>query len=195
MIERIFARWLTKRISGEQANNYSKYNSDLHWRVISWLFGVWFGLGLFISYTAYEYGIDSSQCDLCNRVTEIIPAIDLAAIKSDYPSVMRIIWLYLTITTPPATIAVISTLFLIEFRNELPSSLRQLFLSILFFSIVCIGSYYYIFIWSGGAQNTRTGRLFIHTIFGGYFVSFSFFSAFAMGLFFLLYHHINFFTK
>lgn len=196
MIERIFSRWLTKRITGEQANNYSKDNSDLHWRVISWLLGVWFCLGLFISNIAYEYGMDSSQCGLCNRLAEVFPSIDIAAVKSDYPSVTRIIWLYLTVTTPPVTLGVILTIFLIKFENVSATSLRQLLASILFFIIVCIAGYYYMFVWCGNeTRNTTTIRLFMSTISGRYVLGFSFCSSFVLGFFFFLYHHINFFLN
>lgn len=71
--------------------------------------GGWFMIGLGLIYIAYWYDLDTNQCSMCNQVVKLFPSIDVAASKSDYPSVMRIMWLYFTASTPLITLALIST--------------------------------------------------------------------------------------
>ncbi|WP_150049246.1 MULTISPECIES: hypothetical protein [Methylomonas] len=198
MIERIFARWLRKKIADRQIQNYSTSNTSFYNLFISWLLGAWFCLGLLISYITYEYGMDSSQCDLCNRIVEIFPTIDVAAKKSDFPNVMRIIWLYMTITTPPVALALIVTSPFIPYDQDPKTSFKKLVMSWLFCASILLIAYVFIFVWGGPVSansKTKTARIFMHTIYGGYFFSFSAFAMPPLSLWILIYQHINFFSN
>ena len=196
MIERLFARWLSERITGKPIEGYPKPKVGLFGKMFTWICYFWLFIGLFLSYVAYEYGLDSTQCDLCNQLVKQMPSIAIAAAKSDYPQVMRIIWLYLTVTTPLAAMAFILIMPLQDFDAMPPTSLKMLGLSLLLACVLIYASYDEVFISAGGIIDetpTRLKWLWIHSIWGGYGLSFADFSASAFGLFILIVHLINFF--
>jgi len=195
MIERLFARWLSERITGKPIEGYPKPKVGLFGKMVGWIFYSWFFIGLFISYVAYEYGLDSTQCDLCNQLVKQMPSIAIAATKSDYPQVMRIIWLYLTITTPLAALAFILTIPLQDFDMAPPTSLKMAGLSLLLACVFIYGSYDEVFISVGGIIDetpTRLKRLWIHSIWGGYGISFAYFGGVPIGILFLVLYIPNF---
>ena len=195
MIERLFASWLCERLTGKPIEGYPKPKVGLFGKMFTWICYSWLFVGLFLSYVAYEYGLDSTQCDLCNQLVKQMPSIAIAAAKSDYPQVMRIIWLYLTVTTPLAALAFILMIPLEDFYAITPTSLQKLGLCILFSSVLITGAYYMVYISCGPSivgTPTRLGKLWIHSIFGGYFFSFTFFAVPAIFIFISIYHLINF---
>ena len=196
MIERLFARWLSERLTGKPIDDYPKQETSLFWKLTTWIMYSWFFIGLILSYVAYEYGLDSSQCDLCNQLVKQIPSIAIAADKSDYPQVMRIIWLYLTITTPLAALAFILIMPLQDFDAMPPTSLKKAGLSLLFACVLIYASYDEVFISAGGIIDetpTRLKRLWIHSIWGGYGISFADFGGAPIGLLISILHISNFF--
>jgi len=82
MIERLFARWLSERLTGKPIEGYPKSKVGLYAKMVGWIFYSWFFIGLILSYVAYEYGLDSTQYDLCNQLVQQIPSIAIAAAKS-----------------------------------------------------------------------------------------------------------------
>lgn len=169
MIERLLANKLMNRFVPDRTNN--NWISD---RILNITFGSWFGMGLLISYMAYEYGWDSSQCYLCNQLVNRFPSIDVAAAKSDYPSVMRIIWLYLAITTPLSFIGFISAIPYANHRAETRGWVWVISCIFVFGGLIYISIIYFL---DGGPNVTgvltKWNKLYMHTIFGAYFLCFS----------------------
>lgn len=188
MIEKLFRRMLIKRFMAEQANNHEPTkNSHVVEQIFYRTLGLWFGIGILLSYIAYEYGLDSRQCNLCNQLVDTFPSIDVAAAKSDYPNVMRIIWLYLTVTTPLSFLGFISSIPYVDYRKETRGFLWAVCCAILFSAMIfaCVGWFF-----DGGpdlvGRLTRLDRLFIHTILGSFILCFSYFFMISLSLYILV---------
>lgn len=179
---------LIKHFIAEKANNYdSTENSRTIVRILYRTLGLWFGIGILLSYITYEYGLDSRHCSLCNQLANTFPSIDIAAAKSDYPNVMRIIWLYLTVTTPLSFLGFTLAIPYFEYTKPNPGFLGIIFLIVVFGAMVFGGIYSFL---NGGpdlvGRLTRWDKWFIHSILGGFIFSFSQFFLASIGLFFLV---------
>ncbi len=196
MIEKLFRRMLIKRFIAEQANNYdSTENSRAMVRIFYRTLGLWFGIGILLSYMAYEYGLDSRQCNLCNQLANTFPSIDIATAKSDYPNVMRIIWLYFTVTTPLSFLSFFLMMPYWDFRNANLGCLWFIYAPVLFGIFICLGIYFFLNGGTMGSGLTRWDRLFMHSIIGAFTLCFSCSFSISFNLFFLTLVPIYYFNR
>lgn len=142
--------------------------------ILFWTLGMWFGVGILVVSMAYEYQWDSQQCNLCNQLINKFPSIDIAASKSNYPNVMRIIWLYLTITTPMSFIGMTLSVPFTDFRQETRGMLWGV--CCVFITILLIYSSVIYFLHGGPDMSpplTKWNKIYAHTISSAYILCFS----------------------
>ena len=141
-------------------DNNKKILSKNSGRLFNKVLIIWILSAVLLTFQANESGWDSSNCDFCNQVAEVVPSIDKVTKVSEFPAAMRIQWLYLTVTSPFVLI-----ILLIFIRDVRKGDMRPIAFWV---SVVLLVFALYI-AWTGallGLGNNYYAVLYRETLYG-----------------------------
>ncbi len=186
MFGRILNEELIKKMNVNKAKKILSPKSDRFFNITLTL---WVISAAILTYQAQEFGWNSNQCEICNIVATLLPSIDVATKVTHYPEAMRILWLYLFITSP-----VMLFILLLGIRDVKRGDMK--FIAFLFCLVTFLLALY--FIWNGSIWGEGTGyysRVYRERLYGGIIISSALWSCIVFPLFYKLVYLFSFFKK
>jgi hypothetical protein len=142
-------------------------------RIFNRTFIVWTIIAIFIGYLANDLGVKIEACNLCEKLSFIIPSIERWPYHTVYFYEARIIWLYLPLTSP-------IILFYLLYKIKDITNDKAILVVIIFFVILFLIGFFLSFIgfpYYEGMVLKKSGHLtylFSQTLYGMILISTSF---------------------